>query len=122
MPREATLGVALVDNARVVGAIEATWDIRRFHRHRLVRQLRKRPWFVVSPSHPYVARWELVIAITMAFVTVVTPFEVTAMASLPSRFPQPLFVLNIITDSIFAADLVLQFVLGYFDATLDQVV
>mmetsp|Transcript_23836 Transcript_23836/g.77516 ORF Transcript_23836/g.77516 Transcript_23836/m.77516 type:complete len:832 (-) Transcript_23836:97-2592(-) len=72
---------------------------------------------VVSPQGKYIARWDVVMVVLLAFIALVTPYEV---AFLNPTFNW-LFIVNRIVDTLFVVDIVMNFMLAFYDEAMGQI-
>ena len=74
---------------------------------------------VISPTHPYLRHWDLILGVCLLYVVHVTPFQVAFLAGTPSDdlplspFNPVVWWADRITDGVFAVDIVLNFFLAY---------
>ena len=69
--------------------------------------------YLVDPrKSKFIGYWDSVTGLALVFTAIVTPWEV-AFAAPPTKFIESMFLFNRFIDSIFLADMVLQFMLIY---------
>ena len=73
--------------------------------------------FHISPDHPLLIYWELLITILILYSITISPYLLAfSIDNLPYK------VIDIISDFVFLCDLVLNFFIGYFDSDNDTLV
>jgi hypothetical protein len=79
--------------------------------------------WVLRPNGNFLRYWDVLMLVTLLFTGLVTPFEVAFLSlSETDHQTQPMFVINILLECLFAADFVIHFFTPYFDATLHDYV
>ena len=90
----------------VVCMVAAMTDMLHLHQHR----------WLVKPDSPRMAQWDLFMAIMLAYIALLSPYEISFLKfGLETTGDIALFVVNRIVDLCFLADMTLQFFLMFYE-------
>lgn len=76
--------------------------------HEDIERVDNRPWYILDPRSPNMARWDLVTSLALILTIVMAPVEVGFLPA-PETATDPLFIVNRLVDLVFVVDIIVSF-------------